>query len=92
MIHFLIFSLFLFFSYHFLFPFLLFCFYVYVANTNICAMCAKSLQSFPTLCNPKDCSPPGSSVCRILQARTLEWVAISYSKYMKKEKTTIESH
>ena len=39
----------------------------------------KSLQSCPTLCNPIDGSPPGSSVPGILQARTLEWVAISFS-------------
>ena len=43
---------------------------------------AKSLQSCPTLCNPIDSSPPGSSVTGILQARTLEWVAISFSRYM----------
>ena len=36
-------------------------------------------QSCPTLCNPMDCSPPGSPVPGILQARTLEWVAISFS-------------
>ena len=41
---------------------------------------AKSLQSCPTLCDPIDGSPPGSSVPGILQARTLEWVAISFSK------------
>ena len=40
---------------------------------------AKSLQSCPTLCNPMDGSPPGSPVPGILQARTLEWVAISFS-------------
>ena len=40
---------------------------------------AKSLQSCLTLCNPIDGSPPGSSVSGILQARTLEWVAISFS-------------
>ena len=40
---------------------------------------AKSLQSCPTLCNPIDGSPPGSSVSGILQARLLEWVAISFS-------------
>ena len=40
---------------------------------------AKSLQLCPTLCNPIDGSPPGSSVPGILQARTLEWVAISFS-------------
>ena len=40
---------------------------------------AKLLQSCPTLCDPMDCSPPGFSVHGILQARTLEWVAISFS-------------
>ena len=40
---------------------------------------AKSLQSCPTLCDPTDGSPPGSPVPWILQARTLEWVAISFS-------------
>ena len=40
---------------------------------------AKSLQSCPTLCDPMDSSPPGSPVPGILQARTLEWVAISFS-------------
>ena len=44
---------------------------------------AKSLQSCPTLCDPKDGSPPGSPVPRILQARTLEWVAISFSNEWK---------
>ena len=39
---------------------------------------AKSLQSCPTLCDPIDGSPPGSPVPGILQARTLEWVAISF--------------
>ena len=43
------------------------------------AAAAKSLQSCPTLSNPIDSSPPGSSVPGILQARTLEWVAISVS-------------
>ena len=41
------------------------------------AAAAKSLQSGPTLCDPRDGSPPGSPVPGILQARTLEWVAIS---------------
>ena len=40
------------------------------------SMCAKSLQLCSTFCNPTDCSPPGSSVHGILQARTLEWVAM----------------
>ena len=43
------------------------------------ATAAKSLQSCPTLCDPIDSSPPGSPVPGILQARTLEWVAISFS-------------
>ena len=43
------------------------------------AAAAKSLQSCPTLCDPIDGSPPGSPVPGILQARTLEWVAISFS-------------
>ena len=43
----------------------------------------KSLQSCPTLCNPIDGSPPGSSVPGILQARTLEWFAISFSNAWK---------
>ena len=43
------------------------------------AAAAKSLQSCPALCNPIDGSPPGSPVPGILQARTLEWVAISFS-------------
>ena len=44
-----------------------------------CLPVAKSLQSCPTLCDPTDSSPPGSPVPGILQARTLEWVAISFS-------------
>ena len=44
---------------------------------------AKSLQSCPTLCNPIDGSPPGSPVPGILQARTLKWVAISFSNEWK---------
>ena len=43
------------------------------------AAAAKLLQSCPTLCNPRDGSPPGFPVPGILQARTLEWVAISFS-------------
>ena len=47
------------------------------------AAAAKSLQLCPTLCDPKDGSLPGSSIPRILQARTLEWVAISFSNAWK---------
>ena len=43
------------------------------------AAAAKLLQSCPTLCDPIDGSPPGSPIPGILQARTLEWVAISFS-------------
>ena len=42
-------------------------------------MCAKSLQLCPTLCDPMDCSPPGSSVQGILQARKLKWDAMPSS-------------
>ena len=48
-----------------------------------CAVAAKSLQSCPTLCDPIDGSPPGSPVPGILQARTLEWVAIVFSNTWK---------
>ena len=47
------------------------------------AAAAKSLQSSPTLCDPRDSSPPGSPVPGILQARTMEWVAISFSNAWK---------
>ena len=47
------------------------------------AAAAKSLQSCPTLCDPRDGSPPGSPVPGILQARTLEWLAISFSNAQK---------
>ena len=66
--------------------FLLCVFPMYVQSQEIkktlffyAAAAAKSLQSCPTLCDPIDGSPPGSPVPGILQARTLEWVAISFS-------------
>ena len=52
-------------------------------SQKMLADAAKSLQSCPTLCNPIDGSPPGSPVPGILQARTLEWVAISFSNAWK---------
>ena len=52
-------------------------------STSYAAAAAKSLQSCPTLCDPRDGSPPGSPVHGILQARTLEWVAISFSNAWK---------
>ena len=45
----------------------------------VCEYTAKSLQSCPTLCDPIDGNPPGSPIPGILQARTLDWVAISFS-------------
>ena len=48
-------------------------------NYHSAAAAAKSLQSCLTLCDPIDSSPPGSPVPGILQARTLEWVAIAFS-------------
>ena len=50
-----------------------------INNAVAAAAAAKSLQSCPTLCDPIDGSPPGSPVPGILQARTLEWAAISFS-------------
>ena len=52
-------------------------------NIIFTAAAAKLLQSCPTLCSPIDGSPPGSPVPGILQARTLEWVAISFSNACK---------
>ena len=51
--------------------------------SHIAAAAAKLLQSCPTLCDPIDSSPPGSPVPGILQARTLEWVANSFSNAWK---------
>ena len=50
-----------------------------ISHKLLAATAAKSLQSCPTLCDPIDGTPPGSPVPGILQARTLEWVAISFS-------------
>ena len=54
---------------------------------------AKSIQSCLTLCDPMDCSPPGSSVHGILQARILEWVAIPFSRKSSqpRDKTCVSS-
>ena len=62
-------------------------------DESAAAAAAKALQSCPTLCNPIDGNPPGSAVPGILQARTLEWVAISFSKHEKwKVKVKLLSH
>ena len=58
-------------------------FYSFSISGRPCIAAAKSLQSCPTLCNPIDCSPLGSPIPGILQARTLEWVAISFSNTWK---------
>ena len=52
---------------------------IYITQECLLAAAAKSHQSCPTLCDPIDGSPPGSTVPEILQARILEWVAISFS-------------
>ena len=53
------------------------------SSAHSAAAAAKSLQSCPTLCDPTDGSPPGSPIPGILQARTLEWVATSFSNAWK---------
>ena len=53
--------------------------FVYGVRKCSAATVAKLLQSCPTLCDPIDSSPPGSPVPGIFQARTLEWVAVSFS-------------
>ena len=65
-------------NYHFLVV-LTFRIYSLIFQVSNTAAAAKSLQSCLTLCDPRDCSPPGYPFPRILQARTLEWVAISFS-------------
>ena len=57
--------------------------FAYSQRAPAAAAAAKSLQSRPTLCDSIDGSPPGSAVPGILQARTLEWVAISFSNAWK---------
>ena len=52
----------------------------YVQKTVNRRMCSVRTQSHPTFCHTMECSPPGSSVLGIFQARTLEWVAISFSR------------
>ena len=56
---------------------------VFLTNAHHAAAAAKLLPSCPTLCDPIDGSPPGSPVPGILQARTLEWAAISFSNAWK---------
>ena len=69
------------------------CFFLLVYQWNnskkLTAAAAKLLQSCPTLCNPVDGSLPGSSVLGILQARTLEWVAVSFSNAWKWSRSVV---
>ena len=60
------------------------------SSAFLSAAAAKSLQSCPTLCDPRDGSPPGSPIPGILQTRILEWVAISFS-YAWKWKVKVKS-
>ena len=60
-----------------------------VTSYTAAAAAAKSLQLCPTLCDPIDGSPPGSPIPGILQARTLEWVAISFSNAWVKSKSKV---
>ena len=64
---------------HFVYSSVYSCHLFLISCVSVAAAAAKSLQLCPTLCNPIDGSPPGSSIPGILQARTLEWVAISFS-------------
>ena len=67
--------------------------YIQTLETHLAAAAAKLLQSCPTLCDPIDGSPWGSPIPGILQARTLEWVAISFSNAWKwKVKMKLLSH
>ena len=61
--------------------------HIWRAEKLYAAAAAKSLQSCPILCDPIDSSPPGSSVPGILQARILEWVAISFSNAFMHDKS-----
>ena len=67
--------------------------YYFPGAAAAAAAAAASLQSCPTLCDPTDGNPPGSPVPGILQARTLEWVAISFSNaWKRKVKVKLLSH
>ena len=60
-------------------------------SQNAAVAAAKSLQSYPALCDPIDCSPPGSSVHGIFQARVLEWGAITLLVGMQTRTATMEN-
>ena len=56
------------------------CFFTFRSKLDLSLLCGKLLHSCPTLCNPVDCGPPGSSVHGILQTRILGWVAMPSSR------------
>ena len=60
-------------------------------HRHICLFCCSVAQSFLTLCDPMDCCPPDSSVHGIIQARILEWVAISYSRGSSQPRVILNS-
>ena len=63
------------------FPLVLFCIVIYLVHSYpYCVTWREVAQSCPTLCDPMDCNLPGSSIRGILQARVLEWVAISFPR------------
>ena len=63
----------------------------YIMVYCVCCVCAKPLQSCPTLCRPMNCSLSGSSVHVTLQARILEWVAMPFSRGSSQLRDTIYS-
>ena len=64
---------------------------IIIGSRKTAAAAAKSLQSCPTLCNPRDSSPPGSPVPGILQARVLAWGAISFSNAWKWSRSVVSN-
>ena len=64
------------------------CALLFVATTSLC-VCAKLIKSCPTLCDPMNCSLPGSSVHRILQARVMEWVSLLQEIFLTQDQTHV---
>ena len=63
----------------------------FLDHIGIICVSTKSLQSCPNLCNPMNCSPPGSSVHGTLQARTLEWIFMLSSRYFPNSRMELAS-
>ena len=64
----------------------------FLGTLELCIIVALVAQLCPTLCDPMDCNPPGSSVHGILQATILEWVAISFSNFIVEKLNKYYSH